>query len=253
MRIYSLVRHLVHAQTRYRIHSPFVFALVQEALADDRSYYAFAEIEQQRRAFIADRRVIQRTDFGAGKDGRRESVSRIARVAACPAAQGRTLFRLLHFLGSPNVLELGTSLGLGTRYLAGAGVHQRLLTLEGDPAIAALAAEHLAAEPRVEQRIGPFRDTLPGALRDLGQLDFLYLDGDHTEAGTLAYVRACLPYAGPSSCFVLDDIHWSGGMERAWNQLIHLPDVRLSIDCYRYGLLFFRPEQRQKEHFLLYP
>ncbi len=279
MRILPLVRHLATAQTKYRIHSPFVFSLVQEALANDREFYAFAEIEAQRRRFLADKRVVQRTDFGAGIDGRKEAVSRIARVAACSPSQGRTLFRLLHFLGRQreqqhekqrerhqagqnpgqgdskhaqlNVLELGTSLGLGTRYLAGAGVHHRLLTLEGDPALAAMAAEHLSVQPGVEQRIGPFEESLPAALAELRQLDFLYLDGDHTEAGTLAYVKACLPFAGPESCFVLDDIHWSAGMERAWKQVCALPEVRLSIDCYRFGLLFFRPGQRQKEHFLL--
>ncbi|MBI1193916.1 MAG: hypothetical protein GC205_12215 [Bacteroidetes bacterium] len=265
MRILPFIRHLATAQTKYRIHSPFVFSLVQEALGNDRGYYAFSEVEAQRRRFLADKRVVQRTDFGAGKNGRREAVSRIARVAACPASQGRMLFRLLHFLGTHrqhtaegpntrlNVLEMGTSLGLGTRYMAGAGVHERLITMEGDPAIASIAAEHLRGQSRVEQRIGPFQDTLPGALAELQQLDFLYLDGDHTEAGTTVYVKACLPFAASDSCFVLDDIHWSEGMERAWQQVCSLPEVRLSIDCYRFGLLFFRPAQRQKEHFLLLP
>ncbi len=253
MQIQSLCRHLVFATSKYRVHSPFVFRLIREVLDNDRRYYAFEEIAALRKQLVRDQRVLERVDFGAGQTGRRESVSHIAKMAAASPGQGEMLFRLVEFLGSEYILELGTSLGIGTQYLAGPGRHQRLVTLEGDPAVAAIAAEHLGNQARIVQHVGPFRETLPPALQELERIDLVYIDGDHTEAGTLYSFRTCLAKAGPQTCFVLDDIHWSAGMERAWTAIRQDPSVSLSIDLYRCGLLFFRTEHREKEHFLLYP
>ena len=253
MQTLSLLRHLLTAQTRFRVHSPFVFSLINEVLCDQRHYYAFDDIEDQRQRLLRDQRVITRLDFGAGQSGREETVSQIARNAGAPAKQGKMLFRLVQFLGSRHILELGTSLGLGTQYLAGSGRHERIITLEGDPKVAGIASEHLQNIARLEQRIGPFKEQLLLAIDDLDQLDLVYFDGDHTEKGTLAYFEACLEKAGPGTCFVLDDIHWSEGMEKAWAIIIQHPSVRLSLDLYRSGLVFFRTEQREKEHFVLFP
>ncbi len=249
----SLARHLLNASSIYRVHSPFVFQFIVEVLNDHRHYYAFDQIALLRRQLEADPRVIERIDFGAGRSGRREKVARIARVTAATRAQGERLFRLARFLNSRRILELGTSLGIGTRYLAASGHVEQLITLEGDPSLFQIASEHLGEIEQVRMRCGAFSDTLASSLEQLGQLDLAYLDGDHTCKGTLAYFEACLPYCGPQSCLILDDIHWSADMERAWKSVQQHPSVRLSIDLYRCGMVFFRTEQREKEHFLLYP
>jgi predicted O-methyltransferase YrrM len=253
MRPLSLIRHAVFATSRYRIHSPFVYQLAEEVLADKGRYYAFEEIERQRAAFLADRTEIVRTDYGTGRKGRRESVAHIARHAAVPRAQGERLFRLVQFLRAERILELGTSLGIGTRYLAGPGCHRQLISLEGDPELVARATRHLGGDARIELRSGAFEATLEQALSDLGSPDLVWLDGNHSREATLRYFHTCLGFAGPRTCLVFDDIHWSAGMESAWETLRKHPSVTLSMDLYRCGLVFFRPENRQKEHFLLYP
>ena len=44
-----------------------------------------------------------------------------------------------------------------------------------------------------------------------------------------------------NSILVLDDIHYSPEMERAWNALARSRAVYTSIDLYRCGLVFFNP------------
>ncbi len=260
MRALHLLAHRLTAQSWYDVHSPFVFRFLREVAADRRHFYAFDEIAATRQALRRDRRVLTYPDLGAGPAGRtpapgaevRSTVARLARRAACPPRQGELLFRLVEWLAPATILELGTSLGLGTRYLAGPGRHRHLVTIEGAPAVAAVAAEHLAGLPGVEQRVGPFDGLLEPALRDLGRLDLLYLDGHHTEAATLDLVGRCLAFAHPDTCLVLDDIRWSAGMRRAWHRLCtDEPRIRLSLDLGRLGLLFLRAEQRQREHFRL--
>lgn len=253
MRVLPLLRHLSKARTRIRLHSPFVFELANAVFYDQRTFYAFREIEALRKQFLQDQTLVERVDFGAGLNGRKERIAQIARKAAVSPSRGRMLFKLSEHLQSRRILELGTSLGIGSAYLAAPDCHEQLITLEGDPVLARYAAGHLARWPGVAVRSGAFADTLLPALEQLQSVDLVSFDGDHTEKGTLQYVHACLPFRREHSCFVLDDIHWSSGMERAWAQLIRLPEVSLSIDLFHTGLLFFRPEQREKEHFILWP
>ena len=79
------------------------------------------------------------------------------------------------------------------------------------------------------------------------KIDFFYL---HRKDATLRYFEQCLPLADKNSLFVFDDIHWSGEMESAWDTIKKHPQVRLSIDLFFIGLVFFRTEQ-PKQHFTI--
>jgi hypothetical protein len=52
------------------------------------------------------------------------------------------------------------------------------------------------------------------------------------------------------SVAVFDDIHWSAEMESAWKEIIAGPLVKVSIDLYQAGIVFFRSEL-SKEDFVL--
>jgi hypothetical protein len=49
---------------------------------------------------------------------------------------------------------------------------------------------------------------------------------------------------------VLDDIHWSKEMEQAWKYCKDHGSVTLSVDLFFAGVLFFRQEIREKQHFV---
>ena len=255
-----LLRHYAVAQTKYRIHSPFVGHWIEEVLEDSRAYYAFDELEGLWERLKLDERKLAVTDLGAGSraDGARaaeRSVASIARTAVCRPSKGRFLFRQTLFSKPTTILELGTSLGISALYFRAAAPKARLVTVEGCPNIAAVARENfrrMGGHPP-ESYVGNFDDVLPGLLPQLGQLDLLYLDGNHREAPTLRYFELCLPYVGENSVFLLDDIHWSAEMQRAWQQLSAHPSVSLSIDTFHTGLLFFKKEISGKKHFVLTP
>ncbi|MBE6335565.1 MAG: hypothetical protein E7066_02660 [Lentimicrobiaceae bacterium] len=46
------------------------------------------------------------------------------------------------------------------------------------------------------------------------------------------------------------DMHRSKENEREWNEMINDDSTDLSIDCYRFGLLF-KMERKEKQHFIL--
>ena len=126
------------------IHSPFVFEFVERVLNDTRSFYAYTRIERLRRALTSDARVLTVEDFGAGSatgNKKERRVADIARSAVKPRKYGQLLFRMAAYYKPHYILELGTSAGLTSAYLALADERAIVTTIEGSPSIAELARE----------------------------------------------------------------------------------------------------------------
>lgn len=250
------IRYWLRSGNAHGLHSPFVFSLYLDVVCHTGEFAAFEAIEHRRAALREDARRLRITDYGAGSQtgaGRERPVRDVARHAAKPARLAQLLFRLVNYQQPRTVLELGTSLGLTTAYLAAASSQARVLTLEGCPETAAVARETFEQLdlPNVELIEGNFDQTLPAALTGLTEpLDFAFFDGNHRYEPTLRYLGQCLPYATENSVFVFDDIHWSAEMEQAWEAIKAHPAVTLTIDLFFIGLVFFRPNA-PKQHFTL--
>ena len=88
------------------------------------------------------------------------------------------------------------------------------------------------------------------SLEKIKSLDFGFLDGNHQEKPTIEYFEECLKYCHHDSVLIFDDIHWSDGMENAWNYIKNHDKVFVSIDLFFVGIVFLNPNQR-KEHFVI--
>ena len=217
-------------------------------------------IALQRALLLKDTNTIQVNDLGAGPTNTRAAnadrkVSAIARSTGIPAIYGELLFRMVDHYQCKQILELGTGLGVSAMYLSAAAKHTgNFISIEGDAQIAAIARKNLAALNcrHAEVMLGSIQQHLPSALASLGKVDMVFMDGDHRYAATLAYFNELLPYLHQQSIVVVDDIHWSEEMTQAWNELQQHPSVKLSIDLYRMGLLFFNKDFRQAQHLTLY-
>ncbi|WP_245319157.1 O-methyltransferase [Hymenobacter elongatus] len=238
------------------MHSPFVFGLYAHVIGHDGAFAAYAPIEARRRQLLQDPTTITVRDFGAGSHtgaGRQRRLRDIARAAAKPRPFGQLLFRLVNHFQPRVILELGTSLGLTTAYLAAPSAQAHIVTFEGCPQTAAVARHTFAqlALTNIQVVEGNLDETLVPALAALpGPLDFAFFDGNHRYEPTVRYFEQCLPYRTDRSVFVLDDIHWSAEMEQAWTTIKAHPEVRLTIDMFFIGLVFFRQNQ-PKQHFTL--
>lgn len=244
---------------RFDLHSTFLTQWAEAALEDKRWYYAFDDIERIRHYWMErSGTVVLDADLGAGSRAGQSSVRsyrQLARLNAVSAAEGRLLFRIINHRKPANILELGTSLGISTLYMRRAALSARLITLEGQPKLSQLATHsfQLGSRTPIDLRQGRFADTLLQALRDLGQVDVLYLDGDHRGDACLRYLQQAMPYLGPDSLVLVSDIHWSEDMYQSWLQMRELPGVTQSVDLFHLGVLFFRTEWRQAQHWSLVP
>lgn len=253
-------RYYWRAQTRYDVHSPFLAAWLKAVMEDDREYYAFDEIEIIRNYWLRTPQIVDySSDLGAGSragQGVKRAVKEMARWSSVDQQTGRRLFRMMQFSKPSTILELGTNLGISAMYLQRGAVAAKLYSIEGQASVARLAKEsfrRLGAQYQPEIITGSFTEVLPNLLSQMKQVDAVWLDGDHRKEATLAYFEEILPFLHPGSIVAIGDIHWSEGMEAAWELLKNHPSVTLSVDLFEFGVLFFREEQQEKEHFTLIP
>ena len=71
--------------------------------------------------------------------------------------------------------------------------------------------------------------------------DLIYLDGHHQKEATLQYFYHLKKHIHEDSLIILDDIYWSQGMQEAWQTILKDEDVKVGIDLYFWGIIFFKP------------
>ncbi|QNF35922.1 class I SAM-dependent methyltransferase [Adhaeribacter swui] len=251
--VFLYLQHSLKSTRLHGIHSPFVFSLHNQVIRHKGNFYSFSEIEDLRKQLKVCRDIIQVQDFGAGSrvtNKLTKTIRHIVLNAATPPDLAQLLFRLVNFQNAAVILELGTSLGLTTAYLASANTKATVYSLEGCPTTAQQASENLKNLKinNVNVITGNFEDTLPALLPNLPCVDFVLFDGNHRLAPTLRYFDWCRAKATEASVFVFDDINWSPEMQQAWRQICAHPAVTISVDLFHLGLVFFRKNQ-PKQHF----
>ncbi len=241
-RIFKYARHCLEAKNTkgHGVHSPYLFRFVSQVVHEKGVYYCFADIEALRAELLASRERVFLEDFGS-KRSREEVVRRIAKRSLKSPKLAQLLFRIVYWNKSSRVLELGTSLGLTTSYLASANPDAQCVTLEGSRALCELAQRNFDSLGLTNIRVvqGNIDETLSLVLNELGTLDFVFFDANHTYEATMRYFEQCLPYVHEKTIFVFDDIYWSYGMTKAWGRIRRHIKVACTMDLYHVGVVFF--------------
>jgi len=247
--IAGYLKHSLKAQSRFRLHSPFVYRFYSEVIKNGHAYPQYRVVERVRKDLITFSRFIKRKDMGARAkdfpcDQRFVRVKDIARNSSVTSKKGQFLFRLTKEFHPATILELGTSLGISTMYIALAAPESRIITIEGCLDSANVARENFDKTGIKNVHIipGTFEEKLPVAFQELPSLDLVFFDGNHKKEPTLKYFTECLQHSHPDSVFIFDDINWSKDMKSAWNEIRAHPRVKISIDLYHLGIVFFKEE-----------
>lgn len=244
------------------IHSPRLFYLVRHIFYETAQLYAWDAIEQRRQAMLRAPKKIHIRDFGTGHD-RDELVMNIARKSVMERPLAQLLARIVLYMSGHeytteqhplHILELGTSLGLTTAYLASVCSTNRVVSMEGSPEIADMAArnwEKLNLH-NIQTITGNIDDTLIIHARTLQEqqtkIDFALMDANHTAEATLRYFNLLLPLMDSNGIIAIDDIRYSKDMYQAWQQICRHNGVTASFDLGRMGLVFFYPKIQQRTY-----
>ncbi len=251
----NYTKYRFKSDNEHDIHSPYLYEFYNDVICDETPFYIYEDIESIRAKLLLTEMEITIEDHGAGSKVNKSNTRKIkdiARNTLKPKKYGQLLFRLINRFKPDNVLELGTSLGVSTLYLAGSSKKVKVTTVEGCPSTAKVAKINFdkIGFNNIELINDTFDHFLPGYLAKTDRLDVVFFDGNHQEEATINYFNLCVEKAHSESIFIFDDIHWSEGMTAAWETIKKHPKVTSTIDLYFMGIVFFNPDL-SKEEFLL--
>ncbi|MFB9076932.1 O-methyltransferase [Flavobacterium procerum] len=253
----AYLKFLWESKNEHGVHSPFVFYLLTKCFYDKKTKPEYSILNNYRKSLLENHNFIEVTDFGAGskvfKSNRRQ-ISKIAKTAGITSKRAKLLFRVTSYLQPKNILEIGTSLGLATAALSLGNPKAKVITLEGCPETGGTAKNQLDQFDcsNVNPIITEFGNYLQkiSTKPETEHFDLIYFDGNHSKQATLDYFELLLHTVHNDSVWIFDDIHWSKDMEEAWKIIKNHPKVKVTIDTFQWGFVFFRYEQ-EKEHFII--
>lgn len=236
----------------HSLHSPFLYDLYTKVINVEPT--PDLEIEKLRFDLLKTHREIQVEDLGAKSKHFVDNKRRISEVAETSLSNIRfsSLYhRLVEYAEAKTVVELGTSFGLNTLYLAKKKA-VKVYTFEGLESIAEVAEDtfKFAAAKNIELIKGNINSTLYSTLSRIPKVDFAFIDANHQYEATKKYFEELLMKVHHKSVMVIDDIHGNPGMSKAWKEICKHDLVHTTLDLYRCGILFFDPSLT-KQHVVL--
>ncbi len=244
-----------HLKTdEHSLHSPFFYHFYLSIIKNKSFSNEWESIEKNRKSLLRDETEFKILDLGAGskvENSAFRKVKSIARHSLSSPKFSQLLFRLIREHKIENIIELGTSLGINTAYIAKANPDATIFTFEADPNALKIAKELNKEHINIIFHEGDIANLLPDMLKDSNSnIDLVYADANHTYEASIDYFNIIQPYLTPNSIYIMDDIHWSAGMKKAWEELKKREEVTSSIDLFDAGLLFFNPDF-EKQHYVL--
>lgn len=248
---------LLYRGLRYRrgygVHSPFVFNLITKVIEERCSYYSFNDIELIRKQLLFRDEVIPCPKRGQTKRIRSRKIGDIVAREAIKPKHGALLFRLANYFKPQNILQVGTSVGLSTLYLTSYATGLRCIALEENPELATVAriSWEKAARNPIDLRTGDYRKLLPGALEELGTVDFVFFNALSEQPDNVWLFNECMKQAHEGSVFVFEGIKSNRKMRELWKHIGTLPDVTVTVDLYAMGIVFFN-KKLHKRNYIVY-
>lgn len=236
------------------VHSPFVFDFIINVLKDKKKYACYQSIESTRKELLDNNTTIEVEDFGAGSTVMKSNKRKIKDIAASslkPKKFAQLLYRIAQYYKPTSIIELGTSLGVTTSYLASGNENASVYTCEGSSSIARIAHQNFNTLQlkNIELIQGNFSEILPALLTRINKVDLAFVDGNHRKEPTLDYFYQLLAHSTNETILIFDDIHWSEEMEAAWQEIQNHPSVMLTIDLFFIGIVLLNNNFKAKQSF----
>jgi len=247
------ISYFFNVVDQHSIQAPFAYKFFNKLKESIKASNAIEIIEQERERFFLDNSNVTGDDFGAGSKVKHASrISSIARHGISSRKDSIFLHEIANIAKSEICIELGTSLGIATSYLANSKSVSRIYSFEGNEVLVKNAKKLFKKLniDKVQLMQGNIDDELPAFLETIDTFDLVIIDANHTRNALINYYQLLKSKINPSGIIVIDDIRWSTGMYAGWRNIIQRQEVSISMEFLNKGLLFFE-KGIQKQHYVL--
>jgi predicted O-methyltransferase YrrM len=245
--ILQYIRYFFKAQSNLYVHSPFVYEFCNEVLKAKNEQIPI--VNKLNKIYAQDHSIIEREDKGAASKTKIKTIAQLHKIASIPERYGFLMNNMVKKYNVKSVLELGSSLGVSAAYFSNCA--EKIITIDADSTIQNIAKKNLLDCKNIEFANKKFDDVLEELIQSNDTFDLVFIDGNHQEEATIKYFEILLLKTHNKSIFIFDDIYWSEGMMRAWEVVKANNKVKISIDLFRMGIIFFDDSIKEKQDFVL--
>ena len=229
----------LYRKLRYRkgfgVHSPFIYNLITKVIEEKTPYYFFDDIENFRKELLS----------------RENPVNTLAARETQHKNYGALLFRLANFFKCRNVLQIGTSTGVMSLYLAlplrNSCEYYALEERSGMLKYIQIFAENRSLK-NLHLMEGAYAENLQKLKSENDSFDFIFINTKGDSEKTNEALQLVETYIYENTVMVIDNIRSDDAIKKLWSQIKNRPDVTLTIDLFSLGLVFFNPQLHKRHH-----
>ncbi len=225
-------------------NSPHVFNLIKHCSKPNTNPEIKIVVNRIINTLKADNSNISHLDLGAGSrklKAHQLRISQIAKNSLKSTTQACFIAKVAEYINATRIVELGTSLGTTSIAISLLNPRSQIFTIEGSPEIANRASALFDSLQLMNINLinGNFDDEFLHVLNKVKHFDMLLVDGNHSYEATIKYFNLALNYFRNGSVIIFDDIRWSSGMKKAWDEIISNENVKISLDLFAMGIVIF--------------
>lgn len=250
------LNYFLQSVDEHSLQAPFAFEMYSKLKTAKKGQKTDPDIEAARIKYLNNHEVISDQDLGAGSQIESKSSSRklstIARYGISSQEDCTFLKGLINCCPSSVCIELGTSIGIATAYLARSGHFEHVYSFEGNEVLVKHASTLLSSLDCDNWEIieGNIDYKLPKLLQSTENIGFALIDANHTSTALLRYFDLLAEKMASNGIMLIDDIRWRMDMYSGWKELISRKKITLSLEYAQKGIVFFK-QGIPKQHYVV--
>ena len=234
----------------YGVHSPFVFDLITTVIEERSCYYCYEPLFMVRRQLLLNQSKVTIRN-------RPVSIKKAIDTCCFTEPEDRLLFRLANRFNPQTILVVGSHFGLTPLYLTAHSRDSACIVIEPESSIAAIADELLQKNAMASIDLRHDWGDIPE------QLDFVvwgtpFFDNRRVcEQSALSLLNGSLSlinferflsHINNNGVMVISGINASPNSKHSWRAICAHPKVTVTLDFYRFGIVFFNPKYHQETY-----
>lgn len=238
------------ASTLYKIHSDYIFSLLDYAYRKTESSPENITIEKYWKLLKQSREKMRFPQVGKGsRKGNYDNLGTSARRASSSARKAQFIARLAQKLNPECIIEMGTHLGKLSLYLSNACPEAKIITIEAQMDFALKAKENFLKfkADNIQLFQMYFQDFIDNHNAIIQNCDMIIIDGDHSYEKLHSYYYQLRNWVHQGSCFIIDDIRWSKDMYKGWCEITDKESNAYILDFFSWGLIIIDDRFKYKE------
>lgn len=231
---------LIHSNELYTFYKSVFLGRVPKQLKENINSYKKTLLLS-----VGDVSIPQNGGYGAPskKNKAEKTLAELQGVTKVSMRYAKLLYNLINTIDKPvSVLELGTSTGVSAVAMAANEKCKTVDTVDANGDVLTAIKPFLPA--KINAHAGLFSDVVP-QLTNASHYDLVFIDGDHQSESVLKWFTYFSELHEPPKYLIFDDINWSDDMLLAWEEITKRTANYYTIETFRMGLVWFKPQQRK--------